>query len=210
MDAALYEFSGQGYDGASMNNIADRAEVSKPTVYQYFGDKDGLFAAVLQEGCEHIITPLSAPDGKLVDRLWNFSWVYADFVLRADMLSLARLVLGEAARRPQVAQAYHNAGPGKAFQGLVGFINECCAAGELEVDSVPHAAQELWSLILSGPRDYHLHFVNQSPDREQLLASIAHGLRSFLKVYSTNVEEDLAALALKVDSHNQSSRSCGK
>jgi len=210
LNASLYEFSAQGYDGASMNSIAERAQVSKPTLYQYFGDKDGLFAAVLQEGCEHIITPLSAPDGKLLDRLWNFSWVYADFVLRPDMLSLARLVLGEAARRPKIAKAYHNAGPGKAFKGLVSFIEECRASGELEADNAEHTAQELWSLILSGPRDYHLHFVDQTPDAEQLLSSISHGLRTFLKAYSTDVENDLAALALKVESHKQTTRTYGE
>jgi len=210
MDASLHEFSAKGYDGVSMDSIAERAEVSKPTLYQYFDDKEGLFAAVLQEGCEQIITPLSAPDGSLVDRLWNFSWVYANFVLRADMLSLARLVLGEATRRPQIAEAYHKAGPGKAFKGLVGFITECQAAGEIDVDDVEHAAQDLWSLILSGPRDHHLHFVNQSPDSEHLLASIGHGLRTFLKVYSTEVENDLAALTLKIDCHQQTLRSSGE
>ncbi len=200
LDAALREFSSEGYDGASMNNIAERARVSKPTLYQYFGDKEGLFAAVLQEGCEHITTPLSSPDGKLVDRLWNFSWVYADFVLRTDMLSLARLVLGEASRRPQIAETYHQAGPGKAFKSLVNFIKECEASGELEVDDVEYAAQDLWSLILSGPRDHHLHFVEQVPDRQQLLRSISHGLRIFIKVYSTEVQNDLAAIDKKVSS----------
>jgi len=209
LDAALQEFSAQGYDGASMSSIAERAKVSKPTLYQYFGDKDGLFAEVLQEGCEQITTPLSSPDGKLVDRLWNFSWVYADFVLREDMLSLARLVLGEATRRPQIAEIYHTAGPGKAFQSLVKFVGECEAAGELEVDDVEYAAQDLWSLILSGPRDHHLHFVNQLPDRQQLLQSISHGLRVFLKVYSTDVLNELEALDKKVARFTQITRSCG-
>ena len=207
LDAALKEFSARGYDGASMSKIAAQAQVSKPTLYQYFSDKEGLFAAVLQQGCEHIITPLSAPDGSLVDRLWNFSWVYADFVLREDMLSLARLVLGEASRRPEVAESYHQMGPGKAFQGLIQFIEECIATGELEVDDVEHAAQDLWSLILSGPRDHYLHFVNQRPERQQLLRTISHGLRVFVTVYSTNVAVDLAALERKFDSHKLTARS---
>ncbi len=210
LDAALQEFSAQGYDGASMSNIAERAQVSKPTLYQYFGAKDVLFAAVLQEGCEHLITPLSAPDGSLVDRLWNFSWVYAEFVLRSDMLSLARLVLGEATRHPTVAEAYHKAGPGKAFQGLIKFIEECIAKGELDAHDVEYAAQDLWSLILSGPRDHHLHFVDQQPDREQLTRSISHGLQVFIKVYSTDTINDLAALAQKVDGLQQTSRSGGE
>jgi len=136
--------------------------------------------------------------------------VYADFVLRPEMLSLARLVLGEAARRPQIAELYHKAGPGKAFKGLVKFIEECHAAGELDIDHVEYAAQELWSLILSGPRDHHLHFVDQLPDRQELLHSISHGLRSFLKIYSTNIERDLNELSQKVDRHGQTTRTVGE
>lgn len=199
LDAALQEFSARGFDGVSMTDIAKRAGVSKPTLYQYFGDKNGLFANVLQQGCDHIMTPLSAPDGSLVDRLWDFSWTYADFVLRKDMLSLARLVLGEASRRPDIASIYHTAGPNKAFKGLIAFIQECMEADQLDVDDLEYAAQDLWSLILSGPRDYHLHFVNEQPDPAQLLLSIGHGLRVFLKVYSSNSAADLAALAIKIE-----------
>lgn len=199
LDAALQEFSARGFDGVSMTDIAKRAGVSKPTLYQYFGDKDGLFANVLQQGCDHIMTPLSAPDGSLVDRLWDFSWTYADFVLREDMLSLARLVLGEASRRPDIASIYHRTGPGKAFKGLIAFIQECKEADQLDVDDLEYAAQDLWSLILSGPRDYHLHFVDEQPDRAQLLRSIGHGLQAFLKIYSSNRSEDLDALKVKID-----------
>ena len=145
------------------------------------------------------MTPLSAPDGSLVDRLWDFSWTYADFVLREDMLSLARLVLGEASRRPDIAGIYHRAGPGKAFKGLIVFIQECEEANQLDIDDLEYAAQDLWSLILSGPRDYHLHFVEEQTDRAQLLRSIGHGLQVFLKVYSKNRTADLDALNVKID-----------
>ena len=199
LDAALQEFSALGFDGASMSAIAKSAGVSKPTLYQYFNDKDSLLKTVLQEGCDHIMTPLSAPHGTLVDRLWEFSWTYADFVLRPDILSLARLVLGEASRRPEVAISYHRAGPSSAFKGLVAFIQECVNANQLDVDNLENAAQDLWSLILSGPRDYHLHFVNKKPDPDQLLQSIGHGLNVFLKIYSMNREADLEALAKKIN-----------
>lgn len=198
VDAALAEFSSNGFDGVSMAKIADRASVSKPTLYQYFGDKEQLFAAVLQEGCDHIMMPLTSPQGNLVDRLWQFSWTYAEFVLRPDMLSLARLVLGECSRRPEIAKAYHDAGPGRALKGLMAFVQECNSLGQLEVDDVELAAHDLWSLILSGPRDHYLHFVTERPTQGELLRSIAHGLTVFIKVYSTDSQTDLQKLTAKV------------
>jgi AcrR family transcriptional regulator len=44
---AIAEFATNGYAGASMVDIARRAGISKPLIYQYFGSKDGLFLACL-------------------------------------------------------------------------------------------------------------------------------------------------------------------
>ena len=47
--AATWEFAGRGYDGARMDAIANRAEVSKNLLYHYFSSKEGLFIAVMEE-----------------------------------------------------------------------------------------------------------------------------------------------------------------
>ncbi len=46
---AIAEFAESGYAGASMVEIARRAGISKPLIYQYFGSKDGLFLACLHQ-----------------------------------------------------------------------------------------------------------------------------------------------------------------
>ncbi|MEE4117584.1 MAG: TetR family transcriptional regulator [Paracoccaceae bacterium] len=47
--AALHEFSENGLAGARIDAIAERAQVSKPMIYSYFGDKDELYKAALRE-----------------------------------------------------------------------------------------------------------------------------------------------------------------
>ena len=192
--AAHAEFCENGYDGASMDRIASRADVSKPTVYQYFGGKDELLDAVLGAGRRLLIAPLLSREGSLVERLWRFSWVYADFVLRPDMLSLARLILGEATRRPETAIAYHQNGPGRAFEGLVEFVTDAVAEASLQTDVPDLAAQNLWSLILSGPRDHCLHYVDERPSADELLRNISHGLEVFLKAYGADPDSQIAEL----------------
>ncbi len=46
---ALTVFTSQGYAAASMDRIAKEAKVSKPTLYKYFQDKEGLFFALVQQ-----------------------------------------------------------------------------------------------------------------------------------------------------------------
>ena len=49
LQAALNEFSSAGFEGARVDRIAKNAGVSKPLLYDYFGDKDDLYAAALRE-----------------------------------------------------------------------------------------------------------------------------------------------------------------
>jgi TetR/AcrR family transcriptional regulator len=45
-DVAVNEFAAQGYAGASINRMIDRLQIAKGSIFQYFGDKSGLFMYV--------------------------------------------------------------------------------------------------------------------------------------------------------------------
>jgi AcrR family transcriptional regulator len=81
LDAALALFLERGYDGTSMQAIADRAEVTKPVVYACFPGKDELFRALLAREEERILAEiqgafaeadLSDPETTLVDGYTGF------------------------------------------------------------------------------------------------------------------------------------------
>lgn len=115
LQAALCEFTKNGYLGASMQAIADRAGGSNPTLYQYIGPKYGIFSAVLDQGRATILAPFQDVSGKdMVPVLWAFCWGYVDYVLHSDNLSIARLIVGEAVRAPDAARQFHDAGPAQA------------------------------------------------------------------------------------------------
>jgi AcrR family transcriptional regulator len=48
-------FAEKGYDGASVEEIAERAGISKPIVYEHFGGKEGLYAVVVDREMEYVI-----------------------------------------------------------------------------------------------------------------------------------------------------------
>ncbi|WP_306362789.1 TetR/AcrR family transcriptional regulator [Nocardia sp. CC227C] len=70
LEAAVQEFAERGPAGARVAAIATRAGINKERIYQYFGDKQGLFDAVLTDQLEQLAaaSPLSAADaGQLAD-----------------------------------------------------------------------------------------------------------------------------------------------
>jgi TetR/AcrR family transcriptional repressor of mexJK operon len=59
-------FLGEGYERTSVDSVAARAGISKRTVYDYFGDKDGLFDAVIVDvGAEVVEVVRAAADSEL-------------------------------------------------------------------------------------------------------------------------------------------------
>ena len=56
IDIARRLFAERGYDGASVEEIATRAEVSKPVVYEHFGGKEGLYAVVVDREVRSLLT----------------------------------------------------------------------------------------------------------------------------------------------------------
>ncbi|WP_143012965.1 TetR family transcriptional regulator [Actinopolyspora mzabensis] len=64
LDVARALFAEKGFDGASIEEISHRAEVSKPVVYEHFGGKEGIYAVVvdreMQTLLDMVVSALSA------------------------------------------------------------------------------------------------------------------------------------------------------
>lgn len=52
-------FADKGFEAVSVEEIAARAEVSKPVVYEHFGGKEGLYAVVVDREMNHLLSMLS-------------------------------------------------------------------------------------------------------------------------------------------------------
>ncbi|MGV8988479.1 MAG: TetR/AcrR family transcriptional regulator [Cypionkella sp.] len=194
LDAALRVFSATGYAGALMDAIAAEADVSKPTLYQYFGSKEQLFAAMMLQKRDEMLEVFEHPSADMVGDLHAFAWHYADMVMKPELLSLARLIIGEAQRFPEIGRAYQASGPDRVLSGMMAYLEARRAEGRLVFDEAELAAQDLWGLILSAPRTQALYQPDDPPKRADLTRYIHNGLRVFLKAYSINPDADLATL----------------
>ena len=199
LDAALKVFAAQGYTGTSMDAVAAEAGVTKPTLYSYFPSKESLFQAMMLGKRDAMLDVFEHPSEQgMVADLLVFAWAYADTVMRPEMLSLARLIIGEVQRFPEIGRAYQASGPDHLLRGIMRYLEGQRRAGRLEFEDAELAAQDLWGLILSAPRTQALYMPDVQPDRAVLQRYILNGLRVFLKAYSTAPGPDLAQLeALK-------------
>ena len=90
--AATREFTEQGYGGARIDRIAERANLNKRLLYHYFGDKDALYLAVLEAAyvsirtAEHSLKLEDEDPIEAIRKLIRFTWDY--FLAHPEFLSL--------------------------------------------------------------------------------------------------------------------------
>ena len=60
LDVARSLFAEKGFDGASIEEIAHRANVSKPVVYEHFGGKEGVYAVVVDREMQYLLASMTS------------------------------------------------------------------------------------------------------------------------------------------------------
>jgi AcrR family transcriptional regulator len=60
LDVGRTLFANKGFDGTSVEEIADKAGVSKPVVYEHFGGKEGLYAVVVDREVRRLLDRITA------------------------------------------------------------------------------------------------------------------------------------------------------
>ncbi len=94
-------FRSKGYEGASMNDVADGIGGSKATLYRYFQSKEQLFAAALEDitqGAAEATFARFEIVGDLQTRLLNFARTYLEARLTANSLAVERALVAEGSR----------------------------------------------------------------------------------------------------------------
>jgi AcrR family transcriptional regulator len=103
---ALELFSERGYDATSVREICEAAGVTKPTLYHFYGSKEGVYRAIVEGALSRFRSDLIAAlrrEGSLRDRLVEMARAYIDATLREP--DLARFIMALIHNPPQSAPA---------------------------------------------------------------------------------------------------------
>ena len=153
LNGAALVFADRGYEGASMSMITSAAGVSKGTIYQHFSGKADLFGAAVARECERSLARLFQPADAAQDLPSTLRDIGHSFVaMLASPLCLAieRTVQAEAERFPELAQAFFDAGPGKAIGEMARLLAAYAAAGDLYLENPAFAAEQFFMLCQAG------------------------------------------------------------
>ncbi|MFD4374041.1 TetR/AcrR family transcriptional regulator [Streptomyces sp. NPDC058486] len=191
IDAALTEFLAEGYSAASMDAITARSGVSKATIYKHFGSKERLFLAVIGGVLPKTYADLeptnstiaAAPD--LRSALVKLTTDWARILLRPDIMSLRRLVIGEIDRFPQLGQLWYRVSYDMNNGPLIEAFTELDARGDLDVPDPRLAVQQLVAATVGVPQLVRTFSPEAEIGEDELERVISSGVDLFLARYAT-------------------------
>ncbi len=88
-EAAEEEFARRGYHRAVVDDIAERAQVGKGTVYRHYGDKRHLFLEIMCHGAARLVRRIEEKDfpaGNIEKNLWKLAAVQLDLLKQSRAL----------------------------------------------------------------------------------------------------------------------------
>ncbi|MFD2261413.1 TetR/AcrR family transcriptional regulator [Lacibacterium aquatile] len=186
LDAAWKVFKRLGYDGASMNDIADAAKVSKPTLYVYFESKEGLFAAMVDElkmrQAERILPPdPSHPD--IDETLRTFARSILRKLVNPEHISLIRLVFSAAEKFPEIGLMVFQSGLGRGIEFMTAYFDAEVTNGRLKIEDTEMAAYQFFELVQARNLRRLMLGIDSKVSEETLHAYADGAVRVFLAAY---------------------------
>jgi len=155
LDAAQQLFLERGFRSTSIDEIAEIAPASKPTIYAHFPGKEALFTAVVGRTINGL-TDFEGftPQGRTIqDKLANLGLEIVERFI-ADTLDLTRATIAEAQRFPELSRNVHDAARDRAAGAVSQLLNEaaqrftCSPKGPFSGKRKLATAQTFMDLIL--------------------------------------------------------------
>jgi len=186
IEGARAVFLAQGFDAASMNDIARAAGVSKGTLYVYFKHKEQLFEAIVEQECQaqaEGIFDFDPDDHDVEAVLTRLGFVYIGFLCRPEKASAIRAVIAIAERMPELGRKFYESGPAKGIAKLAAYIAAQVEAGVLAVEDCEVAAAQLMEAYQAMLfKSMVFNFVRE-PSPQQIERVVPIAVKVFLAAY---------------------------
>ncbi|MBO9468103.1 TetR/AcrR family transcriptional regulator [Tropicibacter sp. R15_0] len=147
--AAYALMAEKGFHGLSMLAVAKRAKASNETLYRWYGDKLGLFRALIERNADRVADALDAalaerPDPRAALQILGPALL--DMLLSPQAIALNRAAAADASN--SLGQVLAESGRGRVFPRIAALFDDLIAAELLHGPAAPAAS--LWVDLLVG------------------------------------------------------------
>jgi AcrR family transcriptional regulator len=186
LEGARQAFLAMGFDGASMNDVARLAGVSKGTLYVYFPSKAALFEALIRterrQQAEQLFQ-LEDDDRPVADVLLDLGINFMQMMTTPSSIAHLRTVIGVAGKFPDIGRAFFEAGPQYGWGRLAQWLDRRVAEGRLSIPDTQLAAQQFFDLCQVGHLKPLLFAARDQSSEADIRTGVAQAVSLFMAGY---------------------------
>lgn len=188
LEGARSVFMSDGFEGASVDEIARAAAVSKATLYSYFPDKRLLFLEVANAECARqsqealdFINP-DAPPRRVLGQAGRH---FLRFITSTFGMQVFRLCVAESDRFPELGQRFYNSGPAVMRAEMAHYFEMAAARGEVQIDDFILAADQFGELCKADLWPRLIFGVSKSVTEAEIDRVVDGAVETFMARYGT-------------------------
>ena len=186
VEGARAVFMREGFEGASVDEIARDAGVSKATLYSYFPDKQHLFMVVLQKECaaqSEVGILFDSSDMSVEQKLVAICRKLMTFLISDFSQDMFRVCVAEAKRFPELGEAFYESGPRQWCAKIAEFLDSPKSREVLDVPDPLLAADQLAQLCRTDLMLRVVFGIQKSAPEEEINHLVDEAVATFLARY---------------------------
>ena len=188
LEGARTVFMADGFEGASVDEIARVAAVSKATLYSYFPDKRLLFMEVADAECgrqsQEALDSIDM-DAAPRDVLTQAAHHFLRFITSTFGLQVFRICVAESDRFPEIGQSFFNSGPAVMRSEMAEYFKGAEARGELKIDDYELAADQFGELCKTDIWPRLIFGVSKTVSETEIARVVDGAVDMFMARYGT-------------------------
>lgn len=152
VEAASELFVELGFQATTLDKVAQRAKISKLSIYRHFENKEELFSAALVAGCHQLFAPqslLEGVDGSVEDQLMAVGSLLLRTLLRPDVSSVEAMVMADKTNQKSLSKLHYEAGPAHVIAQIEALLRQLHQKALLNVPD-PLQSARLFAALFKG------------------------------------------------------------
>jgi len=152
VEAASELFVELGFQATTLDKVAQRAKISKLSIYRHFENKEALFSAAIVAGCHQLFAPqalLEGVEGSVEDQLMVVGSLLLHMLLRPDVSSVEAMVMADKTNQKSLSKLHYEAGPAHVIAQIEALLRQLHAKALLNVPD-PLQSARLFAALFKG------------------------------------------------------------
>lgn len=171
VEAADREFQANGYAGANIKAVAQRAGVSTKTLYKLVPTKAELFEAAIRHRIDRFLLDVDvevSDDLDTLEALERILLAFGMLTLSAETIAINRLVISECERFPELARAFYQSAIIPVNGVIESWLTRQKEKGRLKIDDVHIASGMLRGMMILEPQRTAMMGQRAAPHRDEI------------------------------------------